>query len=89
MDADEVRKHAAKKEAKELVPTSFGPSEDEDIILKRQIIARNQKTSQNQDLSAQIEAKKQMHKLGKDSKIEMERHEMNENSAFLQALTEK
>ena len=55
MDADEVRKHAAKKEAKELVPTSFGPSEDEDIILKRQIIARNQKTSQNQDLSAQIE----------------------------------
>lgn len=30
-----------------------------------------------------------MHKLGKDNKIEMERHEMNENSAFLQALTEK
>ena len=42
-------------EAKRLVPTSFGPSEDEDVVMKQRMIVDKQKRNQKQDLSQQIE----------------------------------
>ena len=55
MDSDAVRKQAAKVESKKLVPTSFGPNEDEDIVLQRQIVAQQKKRIQKDSLNAQIE----------------------------------
>ena len=42
-------------ESKKLIPTSFGPSEDQDIVIKKLQIANHMKTNVKQDLSAQIQ----------------------------------
>ena len=50
-----MRRGADVAEAKRLVPTSFGPSEDEDVVMKQRMIVDKQKRNQKQDLSQQIE----------------------------------
>lgn len=54
MDNNEARKLADVVESKKLIPTSFGPSEDENIVIKKKMIANHMKTNVKQDLSSQI-----------------------------------
>ena len=37
---------------KQLIPTSFGPSEDEDVVTKKKQIANHMKSNVKQDLSS-------------------------------------
>lgn len=89
IDSNAVRRDADDAEARRLVPTSFGPSEDEDVVMKQRMIVDKQKRNQKQDLSQQIEAKKQQNELTRRTKIEGEQSEANENQAALRAASDR
>jgi len=57
MNNNAMRKQADTFESKRLIPTSFGPSEDEDIVIKKLMIHNHKKMNAKNDLTSQIEEK--------------------------------